>query len=317
MRRGSALVVVLLLLSLLVVLTAEIGLRSATDARNAENQLTELQAQAALQGALVHAWGVLAMDARADQKALDETALPKADWAGEAWAQPVADQPLGDGAYGFTITDETARHNLNRLVDGNGVQLPAEVERLGRLMAASCPGLDTASFLQAMGDWMDQDQVGSYETGFDPPLAVPPRNKLLLTTKELFLVPTATTELLLGPDGLGGLLPKASCWIPPLDPPVNVNTASAEALFAVSPAFNAAVWPQIQAGRPFRELSAVEGIVGDLTPEVEAGLAVRSDFFRVSLSFTKGSDTRRATAVIFRGAPQLARVWWDPDPLCP
>jgi type II secretory pathway component PulK len=313
--RGSALIVVLLLLSLLIVLTAEIGLRSATDARNAENQLTELQAQAALQGALVHAWGVLGMDARADDKALNDLGLPKADWPGEAWAQPVTDQPLGDGTYGFTITDESARHNLNRLLDGSGAQIPAEQERLRRLLTASCPGLDTGLFLEALGDWMDKDLVGNYETGFLPPLAVPPRNLPLLTTKELFLVPTATTELLLGLDGRTGLLPKVSCWAPPV---VNVNTASAEVLYAVSAIFSSAVWPQIQAGRPFRTLSDLDAVLGGPPPpEVLAALTVRSDLFRISMRFTKGSDTRSATAVMARGGPQVVRVWWDPDPLCP
>lgn len=316
--RGSALILVLLLLTVLVVLTAEIGLRSSTDARAVENRMTELQAQYALQGALVHAWGVLQKDLRADQTATSDLGLPMADWGTEDWGTPVSDLELGDGTYGFAISDELSRHPVNALLDGAGAQDPAQLLRLNRLLAASCPGLDWAPFAQALGDWMDADAIGTYEAGFDPPLLVNPRNLPLITAKECFLVPTATTELLLGADGLGGLLPKISTWTPGQ---INVNTASREVLYALSPVFNDSVFAQLQALRPLRLLDDLKPLLGipaidPLPPELSV-LAVRSDTFRVALSFTKGSDTRRATAILQRGAPQPVRIWWDPDPLCP
>lgn len=313
---GSALVVVLLLVSLLIVLAAEMGVRSATDMRAAENQLTELQARQGLQGALAHAAGLLNLDLREDQKVLDLQGLPKADWPDETWAQEVKDQPLGDGTYGFRITDESGRLNPNRLIDASGAQVPAEQTVLRRLLEAACPGLDTEPLLAAWGDWIDADAVGQYETGFDPPLAVTPRNLPFLTPKELFLLPVATTDLLLGTDGRGGVLPHLSCWPPPQ---VNVNTAPRETLYALSPLFTESVYAQVKAARPLRDLGQLEPLLGvsPLPPELQAALAVTSQAFRVSLWYAKGSDVRRATAVIVRGGPTPLRLWWDPDPICP
>lgn len=310
-RRGSALIIVLLLLSLLVVLTAEITVRSATDARMLENRLTGIQAQYGLQGALVHAIEVLKADLAADQKALQEDNLPMADWHGETWALPVEGLPLGDGAYGFAITDEQARYHLNALVGPEGLPTPTEQPRFERLCAASCPGIDTAAFQEALYDWLDVDQVGRFEEGAP--------NRPLLTTKELFLVPMATTEILVGPDGRSGLLPKTTRWT---TGQVNVNTASREVLYAIDARFDAAACGKLEQARPLRSLDELKPILGipepmPLPPELAMSLTVRSTFFRVSVGYAKGPDVRRATAIVTRSPDRTARIWWDPDAFFP
>ena len=313
-RGGSALIVVLLLLTLLIVLTAQITTRTETDARALENGVTELQAQYALQGALVHAMAILAADATADQAALDAPPnLPKADWLGEAWTHPAEDLPLGDGTYGFSITDEQGRYNINALVDGTGALIPDEQPRLQRLLARACPALDTTAFRDALGDWEDkaasgQPEIGIYETGAP--------NRPLLTTKELRLLPTATTEI------LAGLLPRIGTG---LAPQVNVNTAQEDVLYALSEAFGAVTWAKLQARLqaqdPLRDLADLKALSGIADAEWNAllpRLSVRSSIFRVSLRFAKGGTVRRATALVLRvdGQPPK-RLRWDPDPLSP
>ena len=311
-RRGSALIIVLLLVSLLVVLSAEITVRSATDSRMLENQLTELQAQYGLQGALVHAIQVLRMDLAKDQKEMTEKNLPMADWNGEDWAKPALDLPLGDGTYGFTITDEQARYPMNALVTGDsGILVPLEQERFSRLLTAACPGIDTSAFRESLYDWLDGDRTGTYEQGA--------RNAQLLTTKELFLLPMATTEILTGNDGRSGLLPKVTRWT---TGQVNVNTASREVLYGISDRFDALAYDKLLNARPLRVLDELKPILGypdadPLPPELAATLSVRSTFFRVALSYGKGMDIRRATAIVLKVAGQPARLWWDPDPACP
>ena len=310
-RRGSALIIVLLLLTLLVAVTVSMASRGATDARRMENRLTDLQGQYAMQGALEHAIAVLRADLAADEKALTEQSLPMADWSGEPWATAIPAQPLGDGTYGFAITDEQARWNVNALVDGAGNSAPAEKERFERLLAACCPGVETSAFERGLLDWIDADSDGDFEQGAP--------NRALLTTKELFLVPGATSEILTGANGRGGLLPRLTRWT---SGPVNVNTASWEVLYAISDKFNAGAFARLEAARPLRTLDDLKGVLGlpladPLPPDLASTLTVRSTFFRVALSFAKGGDERHATAIVLKVHGQPARLWWDPDPVCP
>ncbi len=312
-RSGSALIVVLILVALLAVLATEVTVRSATDSRMMENQLTEVQAQYGMQGALTHAVAVLRADLAKDQKDMadPDKLLPMADWNGEDWAKPVSGLPLGDGTYGFTITDEQARYHMNSLVDAAGVLVPLEQSRFERLLAACCPAGGTTAFRDALYDCLDKDVTGDYEEKA--------RNAPLLTTKEMLLLPTATTEILLGPDGRSGLLPRVTRWT---TGPVNVNTASREVLYAISDRFDATVCARLEAARPLRVLDDLKPILGiadpdPLPPELVAALTVRSTFFRVALSFSKGPETRTAWAVVVKVAGQPARLWWDPDPFFP
>ena len=315
-RRGSALIIVLLLLVLLTVLAAEIGTRASVDARASENRLTDLQAQWGLQGALTQAAELLKADTRADQTALSEQGLALADWPAEAWAQPVRDQPLGDGTYSLVITDENVRWDLGRLVTApSDVLSPAGQAGFQRLVEACCPGVDAGPFLEGLWDWIDADGEGPYETGFAPP----PPNRRLLTPKEMILVPTATTELLWGRDGVSGILPRVTTFG---SRRVNANTASREALVAVSDRFDEPTYQHLLAARPLRSLDDLKPVLGidaadPLPAEVSEGLGVRTDVFRVSLGFRKGSDTRRATALLSRSADAVTRIRWDPDPVCP
>ena len=309
-RRGSALIIVLLLLALLVVLTAQITVRSSTDSRAMENGLTGVQAQAGLQGAFVHALETLRMDLRADEKAQTDTGTAMADWGEEAWATAVSGLPLGDGTYGFAIMDEEARWNLNALVDNAGAAVPAAQEQFHRLLADLCPGVNTAAFEEALMDWVDkavppQPEAGNYEQGAP--------NRTLITTKELWMVPGATSEILLP------LLPKVTRWT---TGQVNVNTCPKEVLHAFWPGLTDSDWTKVVAARPFRstdDLRAPLGLPLDqpLPPELAAVAAVRSTFFHLELSFEKGGDRRTATAIAVRVAGQPARLWWDPDPVSP
>ena len=54
-----------------------------------------------------------------------------------------------------------------------------------------------------------------------------------------------------------------------------------------------------------------------LPPEVSSGLGIRSDTFRVSLSFRKGNDVRKATAIVLRTPTAVTRLRWDPDGTSP
>lgn len=304
-RRGSALIIVLLLMALLVALTAEMVIRSSTEARAMENRHTHLQAQYAMQGALAHAIEILKADLAADMTALSEQNLPPADWEGEAWATAVSNLPLGDGTYGFAIADEESRWHLNALVDGAGALVPAEQDAFARLMEACCPGQDTAAFRNALADWMDADTTGDFEEGAP--------NRLLLTTKELAMVPGATSDL------LDPLLPKATRWT---SGQVNVNTAPWEVLYAISPRFDQAAFARLQAARPLRSLDDLRGPLDiapadPIPPELAGKLSCRSTFYRVAMHYAKGGDTRRATAIVLRVTGQPARLWWDPDPRFP
>lgn len=309
MRRGSALIVVLLLLALLVVLTAELTVKSSTDSRAMENSLTEVQAQAGLQGAFVHAVEALKMDLRADEKTAADTGVAQADGYEEAWATAVSGLPLGDGTYGFAITDEQARWNLNALVDGQGVAVPAAQEQFHRLLVDLCPGVETSGFEAALLDWMDkapagQEETGNYEQGAP--------NRTLITTKEIWMVPGATSEI------LTPLLPQVTRWT---TGQVNVNTCSREVLHALWSTLDGSGWAAVVAGRPWRNVDDLRAPLGldqaqPLPPELGV-LTVRSTFFHLALTFDKGGDVRKATAVILRVQGQPARLWWDPDPVSP
>ncbi|GEM_PF-6015325 len=315
-RNGSALIAVLLLLILLTVLAAQISMRAAVDTRATENRLTGLQAQWGLQGALAQAAEMLKADTAVDQTALSEQGLSLADWPGEAWAQPVRDLPLGDGTCSFVITDEGARWDLGQLVTGPSNLLSTSGQAaFGRLAEACMPGVNASDFQTALWDWIDGDSDGQYETGVAP---LPP-NRPLLTAKEMLLVPMATTEILLGPDGRSGILPRVTTLGTRL---VNANTAPREVLYAVSDRFDEAVYQRLLAARPLRNLEDLKPVLqvalsDPLPTEILEGLSIRSDTFRVSMSYAKGGDVRRATAVLLRASTGVSRLRWDPDPVSP
>ena len=224
-QRGVAVVIALLLTTLAVTIVASLFWQQQVQVRSIENQRLQLQKQWILRGALDWASLILREDAK----------YSSVDTLDEPWATPLAetrlDQYVDDGVsdsdaasatLSGNITDAQARYNLTNLCP-NGTINPVEVAAFAQLLnhAGIDPALALATAkLMAAAQQIPvaKDSNAADQTG---PL---PMN--LTQVDDLLAVRGFTPELLAKIRDFVIFLPVSA--------PVNVNTAPAEVLAAIS-----------------------------------------------------------------------------------
>lgn len=293
---GSILVVTLILLGLI----AGLSLHVITRARSAQAEAHAVASVRLLQ--------LAALDSarNALQYLADDPDLA-ADHSSEDWAKPVeVTDPAGITRM-TRVEDLQAAFDLNNLgVSSTGAQArPYDV--LARIMTA-CGIFTPGSILDALRDWVDTDNTGPYEAAFyeraDPPSA--PAGRLLYSRAELLQVegwsarlfdrkPASTRGGLFQGNLADGvtIIPVPRQRIIPL----NINTASPEALFGLFGVGNEALVERILARRlegPITRLDFMARLAGadalaGLTPYLE----MRSSWFRIqSTAFKDGQSAR-------------------------
>lgn len=222
---GIALLVVLLAITLLTIVVIEF-----TDAAQVETHLA-LSARNALQATYLARSGVNVAEALVIADAqIAAAGGGKADTLQDVWAGPYPPLPIGDGTVAFRVRDESRFLNLNDMLSAGTIR-QERVDVFRRLFTML--GIDPR-ILPAIVDWIDADQVplvsppGAEQTfylGLTPPTIV--RNGPLLTLRELLLVRGVTPTLLARLEGFVTVLPPDRFR-------VNINTAPAEVLYALS-----------------------------------------------------------------------------------
>jgi len=224
-QRGVAVIIALLLTTLAITIVASLFWQQQVQVRSIENQRLQLQKQWILRGALDWASLILREDAK----------YSSVDTLDEPWATPLAETRLdqyvengnadGDIAAATlsgSISDAQARYNLTNLCP-DGTINPVEVSAFARLLNNA--NIDPA-LAQATANLMADAQQKPAANDANAANQSGPLPTNLTQVDDLLAVPGFTPEMLAKIKDFVIFLPRAS--------PVNVNTAPAEVLSAIS-----------------------------------------------------------------------------------
>ncbi len=287
-ERGVALLTVLLVTALMTVLVLSMSWSRQLEMRRTANLAESDQAQLLTQGLEDWAGKVL----RRDRSQSD------LDHLGEIWAQGLPPTPVEQGMVAGRISDLQGRINLNDLVGKDTVSAGLTEKRLGRLLE-SCGGV--ASETAAIADWLDKDGEMRPNGAEDRVYLIrqPPYrtgNRPMAAPSELLLVAGITPEIY-------GCLAGSITTLPETTG-LNVNTASAPALAALSDRLTPAKAEQLVKERPtggYKDLAAFlaspalagTGLSGE-------GLSLTSNYFLVEAQAIFGHAELRLYSVLQR-----------------
>ncbi len=315
-QRGIALLIVLLTITLLTIVVVEFTQSAEVETHFAISARNGLQAFYLARSGMNVAEALLVLDARLNHNDSEE----------DIWARPMPPLPVGDGVAALRVQDEGRRLNLNGMLRGGKVveQRRKVFERLFEMLGAD------PRVLSAIVDWLDDDgdpisdppgAEQPYYLGLTPPIVV--RNGSMLTIRELLQVRGMTPSLF-------ARLEEFVTVLPTNDFKVNVNTAPAEVLYALSEGLRAdpGVVDRLIATRREAAFTSVPG--SDLTgwPEALGGgemdphpggreyVAVASDYFRIDAVGQVNDVTRGIVALVKRDQAirtRITRVTWAPS----
>ena len=294
-QKGFALLLSLLVLFLLVVIVLEADFQTRADLRAAGNFRDDLKAFYLARSAITAGEAILKEDTRISNRY---------DGLDELWAYPVPEYPLGDGTLSGSITDESGKINLNRLIrDGDKVDdwRKKQLRLLFELLQ-----LKPDELVDSIVDWIDKnnepEQYGA-EVGFYQSLipAYSPKNGPLDTLEELHMVKGVTDEV------YKKIAPYLTVYG---DGKINVNTADRLVLQSLTEGIDETMIRRVIDNRPYENktkfrdgLSSAE-VWGRITKEgVEPSLDTKSNVFSI-VAEGKVQDTRKIVrAVVKRGNP--------------
>lgn len=314
-RNGSVLVFVLILAAMLTGLVLFAQVQARRELTSTTSNLTQLMLHQAAAEGLRTAFTRLAAD--------DETTV---DHLQKPWTVPqVATNPAGI-VIAVRITDENRCFDWNNLaIPPTGPQARSANDIAMDLMTL---GGDYAPVdrLAALGDWVDEDSNGLWETPFYhaqlPSSAA--ANRPLFTWHELLQVHGFSRDFFRPHEGetvfaraATNLLDSFTIVPVPRDRPIriNINTASREVLLAIAGVDQASAIQQLLALResgPLRSLQPVRRAVPPAMQDaVERFLDVRSLYFRVEAVAMLNGQAERILALARRNENgALAIVQW-------
>jgi len=294
--RGAAILLAMLIAALAAAVAATVFADQERWGRAVEYRRDQVQAQALAMAGLQWARQIVEDDGRRSD----------IDHLGEPWALALPPIPMEDGEIRGAIADAQGRLNLNTL--GLAGDTSPERIRLARLFARA--GAPTGA-AEVVSDWIDEDVVtreGGAEDAFylaqpAPHLAA---NAPLVRIAELAAAKGMT------PRALAALLPFVSAL--PQGTPVNVNTAPPEVLAAIvddlTPERVEALVAE-RARKPFTTVAEFRARLPSGTKLAsDAGLAVASSYFLITIDARQGTTHSRARALLRRsGATRPSIVW--------
>jgi general secretion pathway protein K len=287
--RGAAIVMAMLLAALAATIAATLLWQQQRWAGEYERRRDQVQAQALAMAGVQWA-----------RQIVFENAPPSTVHLGQPWAFRLPSTPIENGSIGGYITDAQGRLNVNNLV-ATGPGATAARTALQRLFSEL--GVP-APLLNAIADWVDTDDQTTDGGGAEdsyylaqtgaPGLAA---NAPVRRVAELLSVRGADPVL------IGRLRP----FVDALDAPtaINVNTAPAEVLVAAIGGLDATAAAALVASRTQTPFGSIADFRSRLRPDLnidETILAVRSDWFVVSIEARQGDTVARARALFKRSA---------------
>ncbi|HEV8258354.1 MAG TPA: type II secretion system minor pseudopilin GspK [Casimicrobiaceae bacterium] len=287
--RGAAIVMAMLLAALAATIATTLLWQQQRWAGEFERRRDQVQAQALAMAGVQWA-----------RQIVFENAPPPTVHLGQPWAFRLPSTPIENGSIGGYITDAQARLNINNLAaTGESPRTArAALQRLFSVLGIPAP------LLNAISDWVDADDQttdGGAEDAYylaqqsTPSLAA---NAPIRRAAELLSVRGANPTL----------VTRLRPFVDALDAPtaINVNTAPAEVLIAAIGGLDTTGAATLIASRTQRPFSSIADFRSRLPrPDLDVDemvLAVKSDWFVVSIEARQGDTVARARALFRRSA---------------
>ena len=299
--RGAAIVMAMLLAALAATIAATLLWQQQRWAGEYERRRDQVQAQALAMAGVQWA-----------RQIVFENAPRSTVHLGQPWAFRLPSTPIENGAIGGYITDAQGRLNVNNLVAAGPAREAARaaLQRLFSELGVPAP------LLNAITDWIDADEETTGGGGAEDSyyLALPGTPGLAANAPVRRIAELVSVR---GADP--NLIARLRPFIEALDAPtaVNVNTAPAEVLIAAIGGLDTSGAAALIASRtqtPFASIADFRNRLPrpDLTID-ETSLAVKSDWFVVSIEARQGDTVARARALFRRSvaATEWPTVVWQ------
>jgi general secretion pathway protein K len=231
-RRGVALIIVLLMVSISVALTVQFNRDTRSEVYGAANISDGIRLRYIAESGFYAGEALLL----ADKTSFDALTEP---WANTEMIALQSEGFFDNGAFKLAIQDEGGKIPVNSLVNGNAFN-PLIRDLLLRFLTGPYFHLEqrkAEELMDAIKDWIDADDEvtgggaeGAYYAGLAMPYAA--KNAPIDCIEELLMVKGVTRELFYGTEESPGLV---QCMTVFGDGRININTAPRPVLKALSP----------------------------------------------------------------------------------
>jgi len=304
-RRGIALVLVLLVVSIISALTLQLNRDIRLEVYEAANLGDGIRLRYVAESGFQAAEAILLAD-KNSYDALTES------WANTRMLSLKSEDFFENGAFSIAIEDEGGKININRLITGNAYSPPVK-DMLLRLLAGPDFRMEqrkAEELVDAIKDWIDADDEATgagaesgYYAALERPYAV--KNAPLDCIEELLMIKGVTRELFYGAGKSPGL---AGCLTVAGDGLININTAPKPVLGALAAEMTAGLADKFDEYRRdakndladplwYRKVPGAAGLT------IPAGtIAIKSDHFLISSVGLQGRMATRVAGVVKREA---------------
>lgn len=304
-RRGIALILVLLMLSIITAVTLQLNRDSRSEIYEAANLSDGIRLRYVAESGFYAAGAILL----ADKTSFDSL---KEQWANTEMLSLKSEALFDNGSFNIAIEDEGGKIPVNRLVSGSGYN-PQIRDFLLRLLTGQDFRLEqrrAEELIDAIKDWIDADDevtgAGAergYYAGLEIPYAV--KNAPLDCIEELLMIKGVTRDLFYGTGKSPGLV---QCLTVFGDGKININTAPKPVLGALAAEMTAGMVEKFDEYRRNAKNDLADPVWYKKIPgasglNIPAGtLAVRSDHFLITAVGFQGKMATQVTGVVKREA---------------
>jgi general secretion pathway protein K len=306
-NKGVALILTLLIISLIVVLSLQFNTAMRSEVHAAYNLRDAMTLEYVAKSGFYAALAVLKEDDTAYDSLLDDWELMK-DYG--TYSATLFEE---EASFHVTIQDLERKIPINRLVDDQGMVVPAQKELLTRFLNLDEFNLESDQvddIVDAIIDWLDPDDnttgFGGAENSYYQSLETPYscRNGPMESIEELLLVKGITKDLYEGADGMPGIANYLTIYG---DGMININTAPLLVLKALSDDITDEVFEDLDNFRKdqnneddLKNISWIQNVAGSIT--FVAGTTIKSTHFEITAIGKKDQMERTIRSIIKREA---------------
>ncbi|MCX5838988.1 MAG: type II secretion system minor pseudopilin GspK [Deltaproteobacteria bacterium] len=304
-RRGVALIIVLLMVSIIVALTIQLNRDTRSEVYGAANISDGIRLRYIAESGFYVGEALLL----ADKTSFDALTEP---WANTEMIALQSEGFFDNGSFKLAIQDETGKILVNRLISGNAYN-PLIREFLLRLLTGPYFHLEqrrAEELMDAIKDWIDADDEvtgggaeGAYYAGLARPYTA--KNAPIDCIEELLMVKGVNRELFYGTGDSPGLV---QCLTVFGDGRININTAPRPVLRALAAEmadgdvdwldrYRRDVRNDLADAGWYQRIPRASGL--NISPAL---IKVNSDIFQITAVGLQGRMTERITGVVKREA---------------